>query len=43
MTTARRGLGGCGTQSSGLAFGGFTTGVSNAQKNIQEPLLQLKQ
>jgi hypothetical protein len=27
MTTARRYLGGCGTQTAGLGFGGFTTGL----------------
>jgi hypothetical protein len=34
MTTARRGLGGAGTQTAGLAIGGFSTANTNSYRRI---------
>jgi hypothetical protein len=44
LNTARQQLAGCGTQTAGLAFGGFTTvNPCNAQKNMMVQLGQLVQ
>jgi hypothetical protein len=40
LSTARRYLAGAGTQTAGLAFGGFTTTQLQTQKNIMEVLGQ---
>jgi hypothetical protein len=40
LATARRSLAGCGTQTSALGFGGYTTVNQLPQKNIMEPLGQ---
>jgi hypothetical protein len=42
MTTARNSLGGCGIQTSGLAFGGLTTVNSNATEEYSGPALVTK-